>query len=108
PAFRPPRPGSTWAASRTCSSPRRSSCATGVSSCPKLLCARRLELLPALIQQRQGGQLVKRYKTWTLTDIASDVWLDTFGSGGDHLPLGTCRGWSIRKRTLHGGLRDGV
>jgi hypothetical protein len=51
---------------------------------------------------------VKRYKTWTLTDIASDVWLDTFGTGADHLPLGAARGWSIRKRTLHGGLRDRV
>ena len=51
---------------------------------------------------------MKRYKTWTLTDIASDVWLDTFGTGGDHLPLGTSRTWSIRKRTLRGGLRDRV
>jgi hypothetical protein len=51
---------------------------------------------------------VKRAKTWTLTDIASDVWLDSFGTGGDHLPLGACRNWSIRKRTLHGGLRDRV
>jgi hypothetical protein len=51
---------------------------------------------------------VKRCKTWTLTDIASDVWLDTFGTGGDHLPLGAARNWSIRKRTLRGGLRDRV
>lgn len=51
---------------------------------------------------------MKRYKTWTLTDIASDVWLDTFGAGGDHLPLGAARHWSIRKRTLRGGLRDRV
>src|SRR2546423_11973981 len=51
---------------------------------------------------------MQRPKSWTLTDIASDVWLDTFGTGGDHLPLGSCRTWSIRKRTLHGGLRDGV
>jgi hypothetical protein len=51
---------------------------------------------------------VKRTKTWTLTDIASDVWLDTFGTGGDHMPLGSCRAWSIRKRTLRGGLRDRV
>ena len=51
---------------------------------------------------------MQRSKSWTLTDIASDVWLDTFGTGGDHLPLGACRNWSIRKRTLHGGLRAGV
>ncbi len=51
---------------------------------------------------------MKRYKSWTLTDIASDVWLDTFGIGGDHLPLGAARSWSIRKRTLRGGLRDRV
>ena len=26
---------------------------------------------------------MQRAKSWTLTDIASDVWLDTFSTGGD-------------------------
>ena len=51
---------------------------------------------------------MKRYKTWTLTDVEHDIWLDTFTAGGDRLPLGGAANWSIRKRTLHGGLRDGV
>ena len=51
---------------------------------------------------------MKRCKTWTLTDIASDTWLETFAVGGDHLPLGPAQNWSVRKRTLHGGLREGV
>jgi hypothetical protein len=54
---------------------------------------------------------VKRYKTWTLTDIHHDVWLDTFATGSERLPLGVPQAageWSIRKRTLRGGLRDGV
>jgi hypothetical protein len=49
-----------------------------------------------------------RTKTWTLTDIASDTWLDTFAVGSDALHLPTPHEWSIRKRTLHGGLRDGI
>jgi hypothetical protein len=70
---------------------------------------------------------MNRYRTWVLTDIASDVWLDTFvtssdrvplgaiplsasgrGAGGEGPPRGTLPDWSIRKRTLHGGLRDGI
>lgn len=49
-----------------------------------------------------------RYKSWTLTDIHHDVWLDNFETGCERLALGTPQRWSIRKRTLHGGLRDGV
>src|SRR5437016_3225868 len=66
----------------------------------------------------QRRQQVQRHKTWTLTDIHHDLWLDTFSTGSDRLapgfpsPLGGeglgVRGWSIRKRTLHGGLRDGI
>jgi hypothetical protein len=48
-----------------------------------------------------------RYKSWTLTDTAHDLWLDQFATGKDRLPLGAGE-WSIRKRTLHGGLRGGV
>jgi hypothetical protein len=49
-----------------------------------------------------------RHKTWTLTDIANDVWLDSFAVGNDSLRLATPHDWSIRKRTLRGGLRDGI
>ena len=49
-----------------------------------------------------------RYKTWTLTDVHGDVWLDSFAAGNDSLRLPTPHDWSIRKRTLRGGLRDGV
>jgi hypothetical protein len=51
---------------------------------------------------------VTRFKTWTLTDVANDVWLDSFAVGNDSLRLGTPHDWSIRKRTLRGGLRDGI
>ena len=51
---------------------------------------------------------MKRYKSWTLTDVASDLYLDTFTLSNDALPLPGQRRWSIRKRTLRGGLRDGV
>ncbi len=49
-----------------------------------------------------------RYKTWTLTDVASDVWLESFAVSNDSLRLPTPHDWSIRKRTLRGGLRDGI
>lgn len=49
-----------------------------------------------------------RYKSWTLTDVVNDVWLDSFSVGNDSLRLGTPHDWSIRKRWLRGGLRDGV
>ncbi len=49
-----------------------------------------------------------RYKSWTLTDVVNDVWLDSFAVGNDSLRLSTPHDWSIRKRTLRGGLRDGI
>jgi len=49
-----------------------------------------------------------RFKSWILTDVASDVWLDSFGVSNENLRLPTPHDWSIRKRTLRGGLRDGV
>ena len=49
-----------------------------------------------------------RHKTWTLTDVADDVWLDSFAVTNDSLRLATPHDWSIRKRTLRGGRRDGV
>lgn len=49
-----------------------------------------------------------RYKTWTLIDVANDIWLDSFAVGNDRLRLATPHDWSIQKRTLRGGLRDGI
>jgi hypothetical protein len=49
-----------------------------------------------------------RTRSWTLTDVAGDVWLDSFAAGNDSLRLPTPFDWSVRKRTLRGGLRDGI
>ncbi len=49
-----------------------------------------------------------RFRTWTLTDVRGDVWLDSFAASNDSLHLPTPHDWSVRKRTLRGGLRDGV
>src|SRR6516225_8006528 len=49
-----------------------------------------------------------RFKTWILTDAHGDVWLDSFAASNDTLRLPTPHDWSIRKRTLRGGLRDGI
>jgi hypothetical protein len=49
-----------------------------------------------------------RHKTWTLTDVRGDVWLDSFAASNDSLHLPAPHDWSLRKRTLRGGLRDGV
>jgi hypothetical protein len=49
-----------------------------------------------------------RSKTWTLTDVRGDVWLDSFAVGTDSLHLPGPHDWYVRKRTLRGGLRDGV
>jgi hypothetical protein len=51
---------------------------------------------------------MKRYKTWILTDAHGDVWLDSFAASNDTLRLATPHDWSVRKRTLRGGLRDGI
>jgi hypothetical protein len=49
-----------------------------------------------------------RSRTWTLTDVRGDVWLDSFAVCNDSLHLPTPHAWSVRKRTLRGGLRDGL
>src|ERR1700730_5355096 len=49
-----------------------------------------------------------RFKTWILTDAHGDVWLDSFSASNDSLRLPTPHDGSIRKRTLRGGLRDGI
>jgi hypothetical protein len=51
---------------------------------------------------------MQRFKSWTLTDVHGDVWLDSFAAGNDSLHLPTPHDWSLRKRTLRGGLRDGL
>ncbi len=49
-----------------------------------------------------------RTRSWTLTDAVHDVWLDAFAVGGDSLRLPAAPDWSVRKRTLRGGARDGI
>lgn len=49
-----------------------------------------------------------RYKSWTLTDVVNDIWLENFSVGNDTMRLTTPHDWSVRKRTLRGGLREGV
>ena len=44
----------------------------------------------------------------TLTDVEHDVWLDAFHTGSAELGVATPQPWSVRKRTLRGGPRDGV
>lgn len=51
---------------------------------------------------------MNRKKTWALTDAHGDVWLDSFAASNDTLRLPTSHDWSVRKRTLRGGLRDGI
>src|SRR5579862_4539648 len=49
-----------------------------------------------------------RFQSWILTDLVRDLWLDSFAVANDILNLQTPHCWAIRKRTLRGGLRDGV
>ena len=51
---------------------------------------------------------MKHYQSWVLTDVAHDWWVDEFTIGRDNVGPATPYPWSIRKRTLRGGLRDGV
>jgi hypothetical protein len=46
-------------------------------------------------------------KTWTLTDVVEDIYLDQIALGPDQVG-GAAKGYSVAKRTLRGGLRDGV
>jgi hypothetical protein len=43
-----------------------------------------------------------------LTDVGNDVWIDSFAVGNDSLRLATPHDWSVRKRALRGGQRDGI
>ncbi len=51
---------------------------------------------------------MSRIKTWVLTDTLHDVWLDNFSTGAETTNLPKAHGWSVRKRALKGGPRDGV
>ncbi|QDV36772.1 aldose 1-epimerase family protein [Tautonia plasticadhaerens] len=44
----------------------------------------------------------------TLTDLAHDLWTESFAISAADLGLPTDQGWSISKRTLRGGRREGV
>ena len=46
-------------------------------------------------------------KIWTLTDVAADEYIDQFSLGTENIE-GVRDDFSITKRTLRGGLRDGV
>lgn len=46
---------------------------------------------------------------WILTDVEQGIWLDEFSvSGSDGPKLAGAADWSVTKRTLHGGLSEGV
>jgi hypothetical protein len=45
---------------------------------------------------------------FTLADVERDIWCDLFGIGPGDVRLPVTESWSVRKRTLRGGLRDGV
>jgi hypothetical protein len=51
---------------------------------------------------------MSRFKSWILTDVLNDVWLDSLAISNDSLRLATPHDWSIRKRTLRGGRRNGI
>ena len=46
-------------------------------------------------------------KTWTLTDVDTDIYVEQLTLGPQEAG-GPARGYSVTKRTLRGGLRDGV
>ncbi|CAN5710596.1 aldose 1-epimerase family protein [soil metagenome] len=46
--------------------------------------------------------------SFPLTDIARDLWVESFSIGPDGLGLPAALPWSVTKRTLRGGRRDGV
>jgi len=46
-------------------------------------------------------------RNWTLTDVDQDVYVDEIAISADDVK-GAAKGFSVAKRTLHGGLREGV
>src|SRR5438874_6718650 len=49
-----------------------------------------------------------RHKSWVLTDVLNDVYVPDLSLAGEALGLALPAHCSVRKRTLRGGLRDGV
>ena len=49
-----------------------------------------------------------RYQSWILTDVLHDVWLDSISITNDSIGWRSPHAWAVRKRTLHGGLREGI
>ncbi len=47
-------------------------------------------------------------QSWVLTDVAADVWRDDFLIDNKAVPGISTNPWSISKRTLRGGRRDGI
>jgi hypothetical protein len=46
--------------------------------------------------------------TFTLTDVSRGLWIDSFAINSDDLGIAPETHWSVAKRTLRGGRRDGV
>lgn len=46
--------------------------------------------------------------SYTLTDLARDLWIDGIAITPTHLGLAHTQAWSVHKQTLRGGRRDGV
>jgi hypothetical protein len=51
---------------------------------------------------------LQRIQSFILTDTSHDLYVDQFNVGSDSLRLPGVSGWSIARRTLRGGLREGV
>ena len=46
--------------------------------------------------------------TFVLTDVSSDVWLESFAVDATAMGLAADHPWSVKKHRLRGGRRDGV
>jgi hypothetical protein len=46
--------------------------------------------------------------SFILTDVARDLWVESFSVDGSALELPSAHAWSVTKRVLRGGRRDGV
>ncbi len=46
--------------------------------------------------------------TFTLTDVSHEIWIETLTVDAAEMGLGVTSPWSVSKRRLHGGRRDGV
>ncbi len=46
--------------------------------------------------------------TYTLTDVSHDLWVESIAIRAQDLGLPASHPWSVVKRTLRGGRRDGV